>query len=102
MARVRTFIAIEIGRSAKARCLALQASLKREVTGARWTTGANLHLTLSFLGDLEDRDLNVVCKAVELGSAGHAAFGLSVEGLGCFPNPEKPRVLWAGIGGGVE
>ena len=102
MARVRTFVAVVVGKAVKARIVALQSALKRAVTGARIAKAEPMHLTLAFLGDVEDRDLHTVCKAVELGCAGHAAFHLELSGLGCFPNPERPRTLWAGIGEGME
>ncbi|MBY0229468.1 MAG: RNA 2',3'-cyclic phosphodiesterase [Gemmataceae bacterium] len=102
MARVRTFVAVEVGRAVRARCLALQSSLRREVPGAHLAKAEPMHVTLAFLGDVEDRDLHAVCKAVDAGCAGHDAFALSLAGLGCFPNPERPRTLWAGTGEGTE
>ena len=43
-----------------------------------------------------------VCRVVGAVTAGHAAFPMSVETAGCFPNARRPRVLWVGIGEGVQ
>ena len=41
-----------------------------------------------------------LCRAVADCCAQHAPFALSVETVGCFPNPRRPRVVWAGVGAG--
>ena len=95
-------MAITVGKGVKARIVALQSALKREVSGARIAKAEPMHLTLAFLGDVEDRELHTVCKAVDLGCTGHGAFHLELAGLGVFPNTERARTLWAGIGEGME
>jgi 2'-5' RNA ligase len=54
-------------------------------------------MTLAFLGDVLDNDLNAVCKAVTQASGPFPPFELRLEGVGAFPSPVKPRVLWAGL-----
>lgn len=101
MARLRTFIAIDPGEAIRGRCLALQEALARGGAAVKWVGEENLHLTLLFLGEVEDRVLPALCKAVADGCAGRDAFRMSVESVGCFPNPRRPRVVWAGIGEGA-
>jgi 2'-5' RNA ligase len=55
-----------------------------------------LHITLAFLGDVRNRDLNELCRAVAAAAEPCARFELEVRGLGAFPSPRKPRVVWAG------
>jgi 2'-5' RNA ligase len=100
MSRIRTFVALDIGKRVRSRCAALQESL--HLPGVRWVKPDTMHLTLCFLGDVEDRDLARVCKAVADGAKGHPPFSFEVEGVGCFPHPARPRTVWAGIGDGVE
>ncbi len=100
MSRIRTFVAIDLGKRVRSRCVALQEALA--APGVRWVTPDTMHLTLLFLGDVEDRDLARVCKAVAAGCEGHPAFTLEVEGVGCFPNPTRPRTVWAGVGDGAD
>jgi 2'-5' RNA ligase len=97
MARIRTFIAVAISRSIVDRCLALQESLARSGAGVNWVGEENLHVTLLFLGEVSDRDLPDLCRAVAEVSAGQDAFALTLAGVGCFPNPRRPRVVWAGL-----
>jgi 2'-5' RNA ligase len=101
MARLRTFLAIDLGKSIRDRCLALQDTLARGGAEVKWVEEENLHLTLLFLGEVEDRELPALCRAVADCCAGHDAFSLSVESVGCFPNPRRPRVVWVGVGAGA-
>jgi RNA 2',3'-cyclic 3'-phosphodiesterase len=100
MARLRTFIAIDLGKMIRDRCLALQEMLARGGAEVKWVEEENLHLTLLFLGEVEDRDLPALCQAVAECCALHDPFTLSIETVGCFPNPRRPRVVWVGIGTG--
>lgn len=100
MARLRTFIAIDLGASLRDRCVSLQETLARTGMEVKWVEPENLHVTLLFLGEVVDRDIPDLCKAVAGTCAEHDAFPLSVEGVGCFPNPRRPRVVWVGIGAG--
>jgi 2'-5' RNA ligase len=68
----------------------------------KWVERENLHATLLFLGEVDDRGLPQVCEVVTEGARQHAGFVLSVETVGCFPSPRRPRVLWVGVGQGAE
>src|SRR6185312_10646562 len=103
MARLRTFIAVELGKTIRDRCLSLQNTLARSGVEVKWVEEDNLHLTLLFLGEVEDRTLPALCRAVADSAAEQNAFPLSVESVGSFPNPRRPRIVWAGVGaGGAE
>ncbi|HEY7423924.1 MAG TPA: RNA 2',3'-cyclic phosphodiesterase [Gemmataceae bacterium] len=101
MARLRTFLAIDLGKAIRDRCLALQNTLAHGGAEVKWVEEENLHLTLLFLGEVADRELPALCQAVSDCCAGHDAFTLSVESVGCFPNPRRPRVVWVGVGAGA-
>ena len=57
------------------------------------------HVTLAFLGDVPDIDLNNVCRAVADASKGFKPFTVNLQSLGAFPNPNRPRVVWVGLTG---
>lgn len=101
MPRVRTFIAIDVNEAIRARLAALQETLAGAGAEVKWVERENLHVTLLFLGEVDVRDTPAVCRAVAGACRDHAAFPLSVESVGCFPNPRRPRVLWAGVGDGA-
>jgi 2'-5' RNA ligase len=73
-------------------------ALNPDLTGLRWLPAEQLHLTLSFLGDVqasaEDR-LHAALREVRV-----PPFFLPLRGLGCFNSRGRPSVLWAGVGHG--
>jgi 2'-5' RNA ligase len=102
MARLRTFIAVGLDKPIRDRLLALQETLARAESEVKWVERENLHVTLLFLGEVTDRDIPAVCQAVGDCCKEQASFTLSVETAGCFPNPRRPRTLWAGVGEGTQ
>jgi 2'-5' RNA ligase len=102
MTRIRTFIAVGLDKAVHDRTVALQEALSQSGAEVKWVEPENLHVTLLFLGEVGDRDLPGVCRVVAERAAGRAPFAMSVETAGCFPNPRRPRVLWAGIGAGTQ
>lgn len=101
MSRIRTFIAIDVDKAIRDRLILLQEKLARSGTEVKWVEAANLHVTLLFLGEVEDRELAAICKAVAQGCQ-QAPFEMVVEKVGCFPHLRRPRVVWAGIGVGAQ
>ncbi len=99
MEQVRTFIAIELDETIKAALTALQGQLKAEVPqgSVRWVKPGGIHLTLKFLGDVPANRIEEIERALTQACAGFPAFSFSVGGLGCFPNPRRPRVVWVGV-----
>ncbi len=101
MARIRTFIAIDLAPGVKARLTALQEDLARSASGVKWTRADNMHLTLLFLGEVNELEVVSICRVVQQRAPKHAAFTLDVAGLGAFPNPRRPKILWVGVTEGV-
>ncbi len=97
MSRLRTFIAVDPGQAIRARLLALQEALARTGSSMKWVEPENLHVTLLFLGEVDDREVPDVCRAVMDRCAGIDAFTMTVAGVGCFGSPRRPRIVWAGL-----
>lgn len=87
----RLFFGVEIPPAIKERLLNVQAP----VDGAKWQNAEQLHLTLLFLGTLDDDQVSTVCASAR--GIQQAQFWLAVSGLGCFGQPQKPRNLWAAV-----
>lgn len=68
----------------------------------RWVKKENLHVTLKFLGEVQDDEVQDVHRALREVSC--PPLSLSVRGLGCFPpkGRRRPRVVWAGLEGDVD
>jgi len=93
----RTFIALELSNSLKEGILALTEELRGRGVRASWARRSTLHLTLKFLGDVEETSLPEVVAAVARASSRVSAFSFETRSLGAFPSPERPRVLWVGV-----
>lgn len=94
---LRSFIAIELPDTVKSALAGLQDDLKKEGADVRWVKPDNIHLTLKFLGDMDE---GLVVDAVEKlkGTCStFPAFNLEICGTGVFPNMKSPRVIWVGI-----
>ncbi len=102
MARLRTFIAVDLGKSIRDRLVSLQERLAQSGAPVKWVEVENLHVTLLFLGEVEDREVPAVCRAVADVCQKMTPFNLAVEAVSCFGNPRRPRTLWAGIGEGSQ
>lgn len=102
MARLRTFIAVDPGKAIRDKAQALQEVLGRASPDVKWVEHDNLHVTLLFLGEVDDRIVPSVCRVVGECSAEQSSFTMAVEGVGCFPNARRPRTLWVGITDGSQ
>ncbi|HXU38063.1 MAG TPA: RNA 2',3'-cyclic phosphodiesterase [Blastocatellia bacterium] len=94
---VRTFVCIEIPDSISERIGNLQTELKAIDAQVSWTRPSNIHLTLKFLGAVEETRIQNVARAVQRAVAGINGFEIEVGGAGCFPSTRNPRVLWIGF-----
>ncbi|HMZ18552.1 MAG TPA: RNA 2',3'-cyclic phosphodiesterase, partial [Blastocatellia bacterium] len=98
---MRTFIAIEIPPTVKTALAALQTELRRAAADVGWTTAENFHLTLRFLGEVEEARLGEIRRVCDETAATVSSFTLRLSGAGAFPNVRQPRVLWAGVAGEI-
>jgi 2'-5' RNA ligase len=62
-----------------------------------WVPAANLHLTLRFIGSIEEDLIEGVTGACKKVAARHRPIEANAVGLGAFPSPNKPNVLWVGV-----
>lgn len=70
--------------------------------GVSWVRPENMHLTLAFLGEVEERRVSVLEDVIYAATEDNLApLQLRAQGLGAFPDEEKARVLWAGLDGDV-
>jgi 2'-5' RNA ligase len=67
-----------------------------------WVAPENLHVTLKFLGHVEPSLLEQVAAALAGVAPRHPGFDLEIRGLGAFPGPSRPRVIWAALGTGIS
>lgn len=97
---VRAFVAIELPSILLKRIEELQETLKKEVKGTRsvsWPRPEGIHLTLKFLGDVEETRIEDISTALTGASSGFKSMRLKAGGVGCFPTQRNPRVIWVGL-----
>ncbi|MGD9044068.1 MAG: RNA 2',3'-cyclic phosphodiesterase [Desulfobacterales bacterium] len=98
----RAFIAIDLPESVKSFLSEAQEALKLYGFGVKWVRPQNIHLTLKFLGNIATADTDKIAEALTLAARNCPVVSLAAKGIGVFPNPRRPRVIWAGLKGQVE
>jgi len=73
--------------------------LRPHATEVAWVAPANLHVTVKFLGQVDETGVPALVDALRATAARHAVLDVVVRGLGAFPTPARARVLWAGLDG---
>jgi RNA 2',3'-cyclic 3'-phosphodiesterase len=96
---IRSFVAVELDDNAREALTRLQGELKRLSPNrtVRWTKPETIHLTLQFLGDVPPGDVDALGTALQAACTGLPGFDMTLQGLGVFPNPKRPRIVWVGI-----
>jgi 2'-5' RNA ligase len=93
---VRLFVALEIPSTVRQNLATLLDSFRAIAREPRWVRAENLHVTLRFLGEVVESNVDAVRSALG-GIRSANAVALEFRGLGFFPNEKHPRVFWAGM-----
>lgn len=98
----RAFVAIEMNDEVRNNLSAVQAELKKTDAHVKWIKPENMHLTLSFLGDLSTDTITRICEQLDIIGARTRPLSLTVTGLGTFGKRHSTRIIWAGFTGDVK
>jgi len=100
---IRAFLAVELSQELQAELATVQQDLKRRIepemkrdTRISWAKPASIHLTIKFLGDMDEQVIDPMLVAVEQTVGSQRPVNVPLERLGAFPRPQSPRVLWVG------
>jgi 2'-5' RNA ligase len=97
---LRLFVAIELPHDVLAALEATQGQLRAQgLGGLRWVRPEGIHLTLKFLGDIEETKVEPIAHALERALCPFPRFTINVKSLGVFPDGKRPRILWVGLEG---
>lgn len=99
---IRTFIAANLDQGLRAVLAGVQDRLKAARADVGWVRPDNLHLTLKFLGQVEEARLGAIGEAVAAAVDGYGPIRLVFQGLGAFPRPREARVVWIGLSQGAD
>jgi 2'-5' RNA ligase len=97
----RTFLALELPETIKAVLRRRIEGLAHALPDVRFVDVAGLHLTLAFLGELDNAQLAAATEAAEEAASAHAPITLRLARLGTFGSARSPRVIWVGLAGEV-
>jgi RNA 2',3'-cyclic 3'-phosphodiesterase len=93
----RFFIAVPIPDNLKVKLQEVQKELQGFSSGFRWVNPNLMHITLLFLGEQTQKGIEDLSREIRTPLSETGIFSTSLGGLGAFPNPVKPRVLWIGV-----
>ena len=93
---MRLFLAVELPEDVRQTLARALGSLKRDLPPARWVRPEGIHITLKFLGELDERAVAPLVEAVTFALRGCAPVRVQLGGGGFFPDQRRPRVAWVG------
>lgn len=99
---MRTFIAIALPPEIRDYLTGIQKELKQCRADAKWVQPENIHLTLKFLGERDEKKVEKIKEALQETAKDKNCFSIRLFNIGAFPKIDSPRVIWAGIDRGEK
>jgi 2'-5' RNA ligase len=98
---VRLFVSLNLPAALRERLAQWQSEFRSrlQMDGLRWVKPDQIHLTLRFFGNLPRDAVGTLQQILGKVCEQAAPFQLRVEGVGCFPDLKRPRVVWVGVTG---
>ncbi len=100
---IRTFLSIELPEPLRTDLAQLQHDLKQRLSPdlpgkvrLSWVQPASIHLTIKFIGDIDERLVAPLQQAIGEVMQRHHALQIPLDRLGVFPRLQQPRILWVG------
>lgn len=97
MVMIRSFIAIPLNAEIISRIEKTQKELRTLPADVKWVNSRSIHLTLKFLGNVEEGNVEDIARGIQNGIKGVKSWSAAVRNMGAFPSLKNPRVVWIGI-----
>ena len=94
---MRLFVAVNLPAEARESAARAVSPLVKAALPVKWTGGDGIHITLKFLGEVDEALAGPIGAALTAAVAGVKPFELALGGFGAFPDLSRPRVLWFGV-----
>lgn len=101
LGKMRCFVAVALPPPVRKLLVQVQEALRRADAQVKWVEEENLHLSLKFLGDLDEEAVARLKGALSIEALQWPGMALTYQGIGTFPEHGLPRVVWAGCSGDV-
>lgn len=95
---VRSFVALDLAEQVRAN-IAQAITELTFIPAIRWIAPANFHLTIKFLGEIDESRIDPIGAALDTQLRPFPRFGINAKGLGVFPDLRRPKILWVGFAG---
>lgn len=96
---MRAFVGVHIDPQTLDKISAVIRQLQDQLSGIRWIRQSSIHLTLKFLGEVDELRIEPIGRALQEAVGPFSRFTISAKGLGVFPGLKRPQVLWVGLEG---
>jgi 2'-5' RNA ligase len=100
MPLVRLFVAVNLEADLVAAAARTQHALQRSGADVKWVNPDGFHFTLKFLGSVDEARVGEIVEALDGAVSSTEPFEVCLEGVGAFPHPSAPRVVWLGMSEG--
>ncbi|MDO8683588.1 MAG: RNA 2',3'-cyclic phosphodiesterase [Armatimonadota bacterium] len=103
MADIRTFIAVLLTAELRSKIGQIQDRFRKAAPEVKWVAEDNFHVTMKFLGNIDEARLESIYAALERAVAdGPEPFSVNISDAGAFPNVRRPQTIWVGLREGTE
>jgi len=99
---IRSFLAFELPVDIKRIIMAVSENVRELPLNVRWLNVTNIHLTIVFMGDVQEEQIKPIQDIVKDVCQGYGPFSIAVKGIGIFGSRRNPRVLWIGLDGAID
>lgn len=95
--KVRAFVAFELSQDVRQRIINFLSQLMKVESRVKWVSHDHVHLTVKFLGEVEEEKIPPLKDSLSGIAESFAPFSVRVKGTGVFPGIKNPRVIWIGV-----
>jgi 2'-5' RNA ligase len=95
---MRLFVALDLSDQVRAAIAEFSEKLRAEFPSAKWARSEGMHVTLKFIGEVQDDRVPQIENALSAVNSA-ASVEMNFRGVGFFPDERRPRVFWIGING---
>ncbi len=100
--KIRAFIAVDLSKEVLEELGRVERELEKSDAGVKWVRPDSIHVTLKFLGYVEEDKVELIKEKIGSINSQIVPFDISLGSVGVFPNWRRPSVVWVGIENGAE